>query len=150
MDLWIARNKKGGLCLFYGKPEALPEHGCFVEGCFPISGVVDSMCLPKEWFPEVTWENSPKKVRLELVTEEPVTKKVGENIIPILGQKIADCGFSIRVRYCLKAAEIHTVGELVKYKRDDLLKFRNFGIRSLKEIEDFLSDHGLRFGMTNK
>ena len=72
MELWIARNKKGGLCLFYGEPEALPEYGCFVEGCYP-GEKVDSMCLPNEWFPSVTWENSPQKVTVELSLAQDLT-----------------------------------------------------------------------------
>jgi DNA-directed RNA polymerase subunit alpha len=52
--------------------------------------------------------------------------------------------------HCLESADIHTVGDLVKWKRSDLLKLRNFGLHTIREIEDFLTDHDLTFGMKVK
>lgn len=137
MEMWIARDKNGELYLYNEKPFRR-EKDFFLD----IAGF-DFCEVPKEYLPSVTWENSPQRVILELAPEEPVTKKVGENIRPILDQKIADCGFSVRVNFCLKAADINTIGELVKWRKCELLKFRNFGIRSLKEIEDYLAKNGL-------
>jgi DNA-directed RNA polymerase subunit alpha len=48
---------------------------------------------------------------------------------------------------CLKAADVETLGELVAYNRNDLLKFRNFGKKSLAELDELVSSKGLEFGM---
>ncbi|MBN1769056.1 MAG: DNA-directed RNA polymerase subunit alpha, partial [Prolixibacteraceae bacterium] len=48
---------------------------------------------------------------------------------------------------CLKAADVETLGDLVQYNRNDLLKFRNFGKKSLTELDDLLSGMNLNFGM---
>jgi Bacterial RNA polymerase, alpha chain C terminal domain len=55
----------------------------------------------------------------------------------IMTMSIEDCGFSVRTKNCLKAAEVKTVEQLVKCDRDALLRFRNFGQQGLCEIEDF-------------
>ncbi len=65
----------------------------------------------------------------------------------ILKTPLADLDLSVRAYNCLKAAEIRTLGELVNYHIDDLLKFRNFGKKSLSELEEFVRDKGLHFGM---
>ncbi|MGB1039098.1 MAG: DNA-directed RNA polymerase subunit alpha C-terminal domain-containing protein, partial [Bacteroidia bacterium] len=54
---------------------------------------------------------------------------------------------SVRAFNCLRAAEIKTLGDLVQYDIADLLKFRNFGKKSLTELEDFVKEKGLNFGM---
>lgn len=63
----------------------------------------------------------------------------------ILDKKIKDCEISLRTKNCLVAADIETVGELVDYKKIDLLRLRNFGKKSLQEIEYFLHDNKLEF-----
>ncbi|MDA0685922.1 MAG: DNA-directed RNA polymerase subunit alpha [Bacteroidetes bacterium] len=65
----------------------------------------------------------------------------------VLKTPLADLDLSVRAYNCLKAAEIKTLGELVNYHIDDLLKFRNFGKKSLSELEEFVRDKGLHFGM---
>lgn len=65
----------------------------------------------------------------------------------ILKTPLADLDLSVRAYNCLKAAEIRTLGELVNYQIDDLLKFRNFGKKSLSELEEFVREKGLHFGM---
>jgi DNA-directed RNA polymerase subunit alpha len=65
----------------------------------------------------------------------------------ILKTPLADLDLSVRAYNCLKAAEIKSLGELVNYHIDDLLKFRNFGKKSLSELEEFVRDRGLHFGM---
>jgi DNA-directed RNA polymerase subunit alpha len=65
----------------------------------------------------------------------------------ILKTPLADLDLSVRAYNCLKAAEIRTLGELVNYHIDDLLKFRNFGKKSLSELEEFVREKGLHFGM---
>jgi DNA-directed RNA polymerase subunit alpha len=65
----------------------------------------------------------------------------------LLNQKLQDMDLSVRALNCLKAAEVETLGELVKYHRNDLLKFRNFGKKSLTELDELLERNGLAFGM---
>jgi DNA-directed RNA polymerase subunit alpha len=65
----------------------------------------------------------------------------------ILKTKLVDMDLSVRALNCLKAADVDTLGELVTYNRNDLLKFRNFGKKSLTELDDLLENMGLTFGM---
>lgn len=65
----------------------------------------------------------------------------------LLNQKLQDIDLSVRALNCLKAAEVDTLGDLVKYHRADLLKFRNFGKKSLTELDELLERNGLAFGM---
>ena len=65
----------------------------------------------------------------------------------LLNQKLQDMDLSVRALNCLKAAEVDTLGELVKYHRQDLLKFRNFGKKSLTELDELLERNVLAFGM---
>jgi DNA-directed RNA polymerase subunit alpha len=54
---------------------------------------------------------------------------------------------SIRALNCLKSADVQTLGDLVTYNRDDLLKFRNFGKKSLAEIDELIQSYKLHYGM---
>ncbi|PWE01316.1 DNA-directed RNA polymerase subunit alpha [Marinilabilia rubra] len=65
----------------------------------------------------------------------------------MLKTKLVDMDLSVRALNCLKAADVETLGELVQYNRNDLLKFRNFGKKSLTELDDLLDNMGLNFGM---
>ena len=65
----------------------------------------------------------------------------------LLKTKLSDQDLSVRALNCLKAAEVDTVGDLVRYNRNDLLKFRNFGKKSLTELDDLLASLNLHFGM---
>jgi len=65
----------------------------------------------------------------------------------LLKTKLTDLDLSVRALNCLKAADVETIGELVSYNKTDLLKFRNFGRKSLVELEDLVKDKGLQFGM---
>ena len=65
----------------------------------------------------------------------------------LLKTKLVDLDLSVRALNCLKAAEVDTLGELVKYNKNDLLKFRNFGKKSLTELDDKLKSMNLTFGM---
>jgi DNA-directed RNA polymerase subunit alpha len=65
----------------------------------------------------------------------------------LLKTKLVDLDLSVRALNCLKAAEVETLGELVKYNKNDLLKFRNFGKKSLTELDDKLKSMNLTFGM---
>jgi len=65
----------------------------------------------------------------------------------LLKTKLVDMDLSVRALNCLKAADVDTLGDLVTYNRNDLLKFRNFGKKSLTELDDLLVSLNLTFGM---
>ncbi len=65
----------------------------------------------------------------------------------LLKTSLEDLDLSVRAYNCLKAAKINTLAELVRYDTHELLKFRNFGKKSLVEIEELLQEKGLTFGM---
>ena len=65
----------------------------------------------------------------------------------LLKTKLADQDLSVRALNCLKAADVETVGDLVKLHRSELLKFRNFGKKSLTELDELLASLNLKFGM---
>src|SRR5699024_4813965 len=65
----------------------------------------------------------------------------------LLKTHLVDMDLSVRALNCLKAAEVDTLGELVSYNKNDLMKFRNFGKKSLTELEELVSTKGLNFGM---
>lgn len=65
----------------------------------------------------------------------------------LLKTKLTDLDLSVRALNCLKAAEVETLGDLVQYERNDLLKFRNFGKKSLTELDELIDRKGLEFGM---
>lgn len=65
----------------------------------------------------------------------------------LLKTKLVDMDLSVRALNCLKAADVDTLGDLVVFNKNDLLKFRNFGKKSLTELEDLLQSMNLNFGM---
>ena len=65
----------------------------------------------------------------------------------LLKTKLVDMDLSVRALNCLKAAEVDTLGDLVSYNKNDLMKFRNFGKKSLTELEELVILKGLSFGM---
>jgi DNA-directed RNA polymerase subunit alpha len=69
------------------------------------------------------------------------------HIRQVLKTRLADMGLSVRALNCLKAADVETIGELVAFHKNDLLKFRNFGRKSLIELEELVKLKGLDFGM---
>ncbi len=92
---------------------------------------------------------SDENILLDSQVKKP-SQEVDENYLhmrKILKTNLADLDLSVRAYNCLKAAEIRTLGELVSFDIDDLLKFRNFGKKSLSELEEFVRDKGLNFGM---
>ena len=96
---------------------------------------------------------------LMLITDENITfedaSKREENIVDehilhmrkLLKTSLEDLDLSVRAYNCLKAAKINSLGEMVRYDTHELLKFRNFGKKSLVEIEELLQNKGLTFGM---
>ena len=65
----------------------------------------------------------------------------------LLKTKLVDMDLSVRALNCLKAADVEALGDLVAFAKSDLLKFRNFGKKSLNELEDLVDNKGLTFGM---
>lgn len=65
----------------------------------------------------------------------------------LLKTKLTDLDLSVRALNCLKAADVETLGDLCKINRAELLKFRNFGKKSLTELDDKLESMNLSFGM---
>ncbi|MCB8963499.1 MAG: DNA-directed RNA polymerase subunit alpha [Bacteroidales bacterium] len=92
---------------------------------------------------------SDEKITLE--TEDKYdSEEFDEEVLhmrQMLKQKLVDLDLSVRALNCLKAADVDTLGELVRYNKNDLLKFRNFGKKSLTELEDLLDNLNLSFGM---
>jgi DNA-directed RNA polymerase subunit alpha len=92
---------------------------------------------------------SDEKIHLETVHSES-NEEFDEDALhmrQLLKTKLADMNLSVRALNCLKAADVETLGELVKYQRNDLLKFRNFGKKSLTELDELLKNLRLDFGM---
>ncbi len=65
----------------------------------------------------------------------------------MLKTRLVDMDLSVRALNCLKAADVDTLGDLVVFNKNDLLKFRNFGKKSLTELDDLLVTMNLNFGM---
>ena len=92
---------------------------------------------------------SDEKITLDL-EEKTVSEEFDENTLHIrqlLKTKLVDMDLSVRALNCLKAADVETLGDLVSFNKNDLLKFRNFGKKSLTELEDLVKAKGLEFGM---
>ena len=92
---------------------------------------------------------SDEKITLES-EEKSETEEFDETSLhmrQLLKTKLVDMDLSVRALNCLKAADIETLGDLVSYNKNDLLKFRNFGKKSLTELEDLVENKGLSFGM---
>ena len=84
------------------------------------------------------------------VEEKSSTEEFDENSLhmrQLLKTKLVDLDLSVRALNCLKAADVDTLGSLVSYNRNDLLKFRNFGKKSLTELDDLVASKNLHFGM---
>ncbi|MBN3034492.1 MAG: DNA-directed RNA polymerase subunit alpha [Bacteroidales bacterium] len=92
---------------------------------------------------------SDEKITLD-TEERTVTDEFDENSLHIrqlLKTKLVDLDLSVRALNCLKAADVETLGDLVQFNKNDLLKFRNFGKKSLTELEELVKSKNLEFGM---
>jgi DNA-directed RNA polymerase subunit alpha len=92
---------------------------------------------------------SDEKITLETKVKTP-TEEFDETSLhmrQLLKTKLVDMDLSVRALNCLKAADVETLGELVSFNKSDLLKFRNFGKKSLTELEDLVRSKNLTFGM---
>ena len=92
---------------------------------------------------------SDEKITLD-TEEKSATEEFDETSLhmrQLLKTKLIDMDLSVRALNCLKAADVETLGELVSFNKNDLLKFRNFGKKSLTELEDLVHSKNLHFGM---
>lgn len=122
-----------------------------------ISVVTDGSIHPKEALKEAAKILiyhfalfSDEKITIDLDSKSQ-SEELDENdlrIRQLLKTKLVDMDLSVRALNCLKAAEVSTLGQLVQFNKNDLLKFRNFGKKSLTEIEDLIKTKGLQFGMS--
>ena len=88
----------------------------------------------------ITFDNKEEK-KEDMVDEQTLQLR------KVLKTPLEDLDLSVRAFNCLKAAKINSLSELVQYEQEDLMKFRNFGQKSLAEIEQVLAERGLHFGM---
>ena len=92
---------------------------------------------------------SDEKIAIE-TTENDTNEEFDEEVLhmrQLLKTKLTDMDLSVRALNCLKSAEVETLGESVVFNKTDLLKFRNFGKKSLTELEELLQSLNLSFGM---
>jgi DNA-directed RNA polymerase subunit alpha len=92
---------------------------------------------------------SDERIALEETVKEEV-ETYDEEVLhmrQMLKTKLTDMDLSVRALNCLKAAEVETLGDLVMYTKNDLMKFRNFGKKSLTELEELVDNKNLVFGM---
>ena len=116
----------------------------------------DGSILPKEALKEAAkilihhfMLFSDEKIAFE-ATESEGNEEFDEEVLhmrQLLKTKLVDMDLSVRALNCLKSAEVETLGDLVRYNKTDLLKFRNFGKKSLTELDQLLSELKLSFGM---
>ncbi len=116
----------------------------------------DGSVLPKEALKEAAkilihhfMLFSDEKITLDS-EEKSVTEEFDESSLhtrQLLKTKLVDLDLSVRALNCLKAADVDTLGDLVQFNKNDLLKFRNFGKKSLTELEELVKNKGLEFGM---
>jgi DNA-directed RNA polymerase subunit alpha len=88
----------------------------------------------------ITFDNKEEK-KEDMVDEQTLQLR------KVLKTPLEDLDLSVRAFNCLKAAKINSLSELVQYEQEDLMKFRNFGQKSLSEIEQVLNERGLGFGL---
>lgn len=89
-------------------------------------------------------------INFDIDTEEEEAAEIDEEALKIkklLKMSVDELELSVRSHNCLKAAEIKTIGDLVRKDEPEMLKFKNFGRKSLMELGKILEERGLRFGM---
>ena len=92
---------------------------------------------------------SDDKIILDNAAVSGVENEFDEDVLhmrQLLKKKLVEMNLSVRALNCLKAANVETLGDLVQYNKNELLKFRNFGKKSLNELDDLLKSLNLSFG----
>ena len=92
---------------------------------------------------------SDERITLESdeITQSDIYDEESLHMRQLLKTKLVDLDLSVRALNCLKAAEVETLGDLVSFNKPDLMKFRNFGKKSLIELDELVAEKGLYFGM---
>ncbi len=88
-----------------------------------------------------------EKIEEQFTQEEEEVDAEKQRVANLLRTSIEDLNLSVRAYNCLKSANINTIGELVSRDEQDLLKFRNFGKKSLTELQEVIEEKNLQFGM---
>ena len=138
----IAGRSKGlaGIIILAGL--ARPLEDALEEQFYYTSSLTDSSVNVKAQLDELKQQLvNVKKLGTEEFDEDVLHMR------QLLKTKLSDQDLSVRALNCLKAADVDTVGDLVKLNRNDLLKFRNFGKKSLTELDELLTSLNLKFGM---
>jgi len=88
-----------------------------------------------------------EKIEEQFTQEEEEVDAEKQRVANLLRTSIEDLNLSVRAYNCLKSANINSIGELVARDEQDLLKFRNFGKKSLTELQEVIEEKNLQFGM---
>ena len=90
-----------------------------------------------------------KNVKMRLIMQEgEKEEELSEDVPPsVFSIRLVNCNLPVRVLNVTKAADIDTIGDLVQYSRFDMVKFRNFGKKSLMQLDEFIHEMGLEWGM---
>jgi DNA-directed RNA polymerase subunit alpha len=113
----------------------------------------DGSILPADavaWAAKILRDHFSLFIHFEEAIEEEVEEEVDEEVMRVrklLDKSVEELELSVRSSNCLRAAEIKSIGDLVQKSEPEMLKYRNFGRKSLKEIQDILGEMGLAFGM---
>lgn len=149
---WVARDECSGeesnLYIGQQKPKrVLNEEPGFGMWC----DFGEFMALPTDMFPQLTYKDEPVHVEIIIKAKDDESDDTREQLSPemeaLLNAKTEELNLTVRTLNLLKANGIDTVRDLCRLKRTDWLKFRNGGKKSLTELDDFLTDHSLTWGM---
>ena len=149
---WIARDECSGeesdLYIGQQKPKRIsndePGFGMWCD-------FGEFMALPTDMFPQLTYKDEPVQVEIIIKTKEDEDEGTREQMSPemeaLLSRKTEELDLTVRTLNLLKANGIDTIRDLCRLTATDWLKFRNSGKKSLTELDEFLTDHGLTWGM---
>lgn len=91
-----------------------------------------------------------KNVKMQLIMQEGEEEEQSEDVPPsVFSIRLVNCNLPVRVLNVTKAADIDTIGDLVQYSKFEMVKFRNFGKKSLMQLDEFIHEMGLEWGMDN-
>ncbi len=112
------------------------------EGILPADAVAWAAKLLRDHFDMFIHFEVPIEIEGEEPDDPQIARMLGQ-----LNKSVEELELSVRSSNCLRAAEIKSIGDLVQKSESEMLKYRNFGRKSLKEIQDLLGESGLSFGM---
>ena len=89
-----------------------------------------------------------KNVKMQLIMQEGEEEEQSEDVPPsVFSIRLVNCNLPVRVLNVTQAADIDTIGDLVQYSKFEMVKFRNFGKKSLMQLDEFIHEMGLEWGM---